>query len=334
MSSRLLNGRAYVGVFGTRGDPVLNKLPSVDNTEFFVGHDASDFANFAHADKLRGLIVMPPTDNDALIDTWERCLKGKVEWVHMFAAGVDSIAPFTNKCLVPDDITLTNGRGAFSSSLGEYILAAALYFNKKMVLCQEHRKQKLWERFTMPTLKGKTMGFVGFGDIAKSAAKIARDGFGMKIAVYRRDPSKMKEGEADVVYQDKLDLFRESDFVVCSLPGTLSTNKFCCRESFQSMKRGSVFISCGRGVCVDEDALFDALASGHIYAGLDVFATEPLPKESKLWTLPDERVLITSHNADLTEDYMDLGWEIALKNLESFTTNQPYVTVVDKSLGY
>lgn len=62
---------------------------------------------------------------------------------------------------------------------------------------------------------------------------------------------------------------------------------------------------------MDEAALYAALCQpGGISAALDVFATEPLPASSPLWTVPDERILLSSHNADLTEDYFNLGWGI------------------------
>jgi len=67
------------------------------------------------------------------------------------------------------------------------------------------------------------------------------------------------------------------------------------------MKPSCVFISLGRGAAVDEAALFNALTSGQIMAAAcDVFATEPLPADSPLWDC--ENLLLTAHNADLTED--------------------------------
>ena len=67
-----------------------------------------------------------------------------------------------------------------------------------------------------------------------------------------------------------------------------------------------VFISIGRGLAVDEEALATALENKSIAgAAVDVFKTEPLPQESRLWQC--ENALITSHNADFTDDYFTLG---------------------------
>ncbi|CAK9055203.1 Probable 2-ketogluconate reductase (2KR) (2-ketoaldonate reductase) [Durusdinium trenchii] len=246
------------------------------------------------------------------------------------------MAPLIDAKLRDDaGITLTNGRGAFSSSLAEYCMMCCLHYNKKVTRCQENKRNKVYDRFTMPVLKGKTIGFVGFGDIAKATAKMAKDAFGVKVAVLRRNPEKADGKELiDESFTDKLALFSSSDFVVSTLPGTPATKHFCSTAEFRAMKRGAVFISCGRGVTVDEAALVEVLNDGHIFAALDVFETEPLPESSALWTVPDDRLLITAHNADLTDDYIALGWARFLDNLQAFQRGEPFVTVVDKAAGY
>ena len=99
------------------------------------------------------------------------------------------------------------------------------------------------------------------------------------------------------------------------------------------MKEGSVFISIGRGSVVDEDALVAALKSGHLKgAALDVFKTEPLPKESTLWGC--ETLLLSAHNADLTADYADLGWKVWQRNYAAFLEGKPFVTPADRRAGY
>ena len=101
----------------------------------------------------------------------------------------------------------------------------------------------------------------------------------------RNNPDR-KSDLADVTYgpADKLKLFEESDFVVCALPGTAATENFCGAAEFAAMKKTSIFLSIGRGLAVDEDALAAALISKSIGgAAVDVFKQEPLPKTSDLW---------------------------------------------------
>ncbi len=100
------------------------------------------------------------------------------------------------------------------------------------------------------------------------------------------------------------------------------------------MKSTGVFVSLGRGAAVDEDALVDVLQKGQIRgAALDVFKAEPLPASSPLWTLGD-KIWITAHNADLTEDYFDLGWAVFADNYRSFVDEVPFKTPIDVSRGY
>ena len=84
---------------------------------------------------------------------------------------------------------------------------------------------------------------------------------------------------------------------------------------------------------MDEDALADALRCRSIAgAALDVFKTEPLPPESPLWEC--EELLLTAHNADLTEDYFALGWAVWERNYRALQAGSPLVTLVDKRAGY
>lgn len=106
------------------------------------------------------------------------------------------------------------------------------------------------------------------------------------------------------------------------------------------MKPSGVFISLGRGDAVDEVALRDALRRDAIAgAALDVFKKEPLPSTSDLWTLGD-KILITSHNADLTEDYFRLGWEVFAANNRKWAIGDTdpaqvaWETPFDPKLGY
>jgi phosphoglycerate dehydrogenase-like enzyme len=191
----------------------------------------------------------------------------------------------------------------------------------------------------MPVLANKTIGFVGYGDIAKQSAKAAKLGFGMEIRALRRSPFAADEvgngALVDVAYDTSqlTQLFAECDFVVSTLPGTSATRNMIGKEQIGAMKSTGVFISCGRGTVVDEDAVAVALREGRIGgAALDVFQIEPLPKESSLWGCPN--LLITAHNADMTDDFFDLGWKVWRRNLNCFLAGEPLATPVDKDNGY
>ena len=323
--------------------------PLPPRCEVILANDAETFFDDPRFPRVNALMfVAAGGDVSLLPKLFDAVPAGGIQWVHSLFAGVDALAPFCQSHLLAPGllannhhgIPLTNGRGAFSESLGEYVIAACLHFNKQVPRCQVNRASKIWDKFVMPTLKGKTIGFLGFGHIGQTTARLAK-AFGLRVLALRRNPDKDDEGRAlaDEVLgsgsaEAKRRIFSESDFVVSVLPGTPDTLDFCGADEFAAMKPTGVFISVGRGLVVDEEALADALEAGTIAgAALDVFKQEPLPASSRLWGCGD-RLLMTAHNADFTSDYFKLGWNIWKANLASFQRMEEFVTLVDKERGY
>jgi len=124
-----------------------------------------------------------------------------------------------------------------------------------------------------------------------------------------------------------------SDFVVLSVPATPVTRGMIGRDQLQRMRRSAVLVNVARGTVVDEIALIDALQQGRLRgAGLDVFATEPLPAESPLWRMPN--VLITPHVSATTERYWEREGDLIIDNVERYVDGSELRNVVDKSAGY
>jgi len=101
----------------------------------------------------------------ALSAAWKTARNPK--WVHSFYTGIDALSGFSQESLMKGQ-TLTNAKGAYSPSLAEWVMTSCLYFNKQIQRCQANREQKVWDKFVMDTLYGKTIGFVGYGHIAQS----------------------------------------------------------------------------------------------------------------------------------------------------------------------
>ena len=133
------------------------------------------------------VVWCPGTPVSSLAAVFEK--QSSIKWLHSLSAGVDTISEFISRRLAATDVLVTNGRGAFSSSLAEYAIGACLYFNKEFGRCVRNRTERKWERFTMDTLAGKTMGFIGYGDIARATAQRAA-AFGMRLVAMRRQPDK------------------------------------------------------------------------------------------------------------------------------------------------
>lgn len=327
-----------IAVLCQRGHPALTALPSVSSCSLRVCHDQHELLAVSPAPS--GVLWIPPASPAELIAAWPK-LSESVSWFHSFSAGVDSLAPFFAESGLSkpgSPVIVTNGRGAFSESLAEYAIFAMLHHNKQTVRCQANKASKTWDKFVMPQLRGKTVGFVGFGHIATTTAPLCR-ALGMRILALRSSDEQHPLADETLSssgacgHANKLRVFSEADFVICSLPGTAATRHFCDAAAFSAMRKDAVFISLGRGSAVDEAALASALSAGKIAgAACDVFEHEPLPPSSPLWECPN--LLITPHNADYEERYFDLGWAVWKGNMDKWLAGQPVDTPIVPARGY
>jgi phosphoglycerate dehydrogenase-like enzyme len=106
-------------------------------------------------------------------------------WIHSITAGVDHL--LCPEITENEEITLTNAKGIFSSSLAEYVMLACLHFSKQVPRWMNNQREKKWEKFTVSELRGQTMGIVGYGNIGQACARLAK-AFGMHIIALRRNP--------------------------------------------------------------------------------------------------------------------------------------------------
>jgi len=129
------------------------------------------------------------------------------------------------------------------------------------------------------------------------------------------------------------DVLSRSDYVIACSPLTPETRHMVGAREFAAMKPSGVFMNIGRGAVVDEPAMIEALSEGKIRgAALDVFETEPLPKDSPLWR--QENVLLSPHSADHTATWQQDSVEFFLENFARYRKGEPLLNVVDKQAGY
>jgi D-3-phosphoglycerate dehydrogenase len=165
-----------------------------------------------------------------------------------------------------------------------------------------------WLRTEGVQLTGKTLGLIGFGSIAAEVARLAL-GSGMKVAGWNRTP----KTHAGVRFVTVEQLLAESDVVSLHLLLTDETAGFLSRERIAAMRAGSILVNTARAALVDEDAMIEALRSGHIaHAALDVFSVEPLPPGHVLTTLPN--VTLSAHSAFRTPEASENLIEAALEH--------------------
>jgi phosphoglycerate dehydrogenase-like enzyme len=316
-----------VWVLARPGDAGLHLLePPPEGVRFVVGWEPESF------------VGAPPPD--ALLDCWAGPTRlvaalqkaPGLRWIHARSAGLDRV-------LVPEVVAhpavLTNGRGAFSPALAEFVLAALLFFAKDLRRLVAQQAAGAWEPFDMERLEGRTVGIVGYGDIGRAVAARLRP-LGVDVLALRRRPELSREDPlvTEAFPPERLiELMARSDGVVVAAPLTAGTHGLVGRAAIGAMKRTAVLVNVGRGPVVDEAALGDALEHGRIRgAALDVFETEPLPAGHPFWRLPN--VLLSPHCADHVPGWVDEAMRVFLRNLDLFRRGVPLPRVVDKGRGY
>ncbi len=163
------------------------------------------------------------------------------------------------------------------------------------------------------SLRGKILGLVGYGRIARAVAERAK-AFGMEIVVHSRSRA---DDVPEAAYHASLDsLLRIADVVSLHAPGGAATRHMIDADALRTMKRDAVLVNTGRGTLIDETALAEALKAGTIAAaGLDVYECEPAV-EVALTGLPNA-VLLPHLGSATLETREAMGMKVA-DNLDAF----------------
>ncbi len=262
-----------------------------------------------------------------------RTLAPRLRWVQLFHAGVDGVwQPY----LADPDLVVTTVSGTHPIAMTEFVLGVFLYFAKRLGVFREQQQRREWRKAIVDELHDETVTIVGYGKIGRVLAETLQ-GLGMRVIGVRRtpDPAASTPPAIAALY-GPADLPRAlagARYVVSILPRTPETEGFWSDATFALLPPGAIFVNVGRGRTVDEAALLRTVRSGRLAgAGLDVFATEPLPPDSPLWDEPN--VLVVPHTGSETIHYTDRALTIVADNLRRFAAGEPLRNVVDKQLRY
>ncbi len=305
--------------------------PLRDRAELFIGNDL-DFLS-AHVADAEVIVSSGLTGKGAqLRDLWPEAKA--VRWVHSLSAGVENLL-FPE--LIESPVPVTNARGVFKRPLAEFAILGVLYFYKQARRLVESQRKSQWDQFMVHSLSGRTMGIVGYGEIGRECALLAK-ALGMRIVTTRRRPDLSKDDslvDQSYALADLNAMLSACDAVVLAAPSTPETFHMIGEGQLRAMKKSALLINVGRGSVVDEPALVRALSEGWIAgAALDVFETEPLPKDSPLWGL--ENVLLSPHCTDRTinPDWLEMAALRFVENFEHYLKGEPLEHVIDKKAGY
>ena len=316
-------------------DPLAVVLAEVDDPPPGIEAAAGE-VRLAFASSTEDLLDLAPeadvvyvwrTERGQLPAAWPRL--ERLRWIQSASAGVDHLL-FPE--LVRSEVVVTNARGVFDDAIAEWVVGMLLAFSTDTMRTLALQREARWEHRRTRRLAGSRLVVVGPGPIGRSVARLAR-ALGLEVAAVGRT-ARIDEDLGVVAPIERLhEVLATADHVVNALPLTPATAGLFDAAAFVAMPATSTFVNVGRGGTVDEPALVDALRAGGISAAaLDVFAEEPLPAHSPLWSMPN--VEVSPH---MCGDFV--GWERAavavfVDNARRWVRDEPLRNLVDKRLGF
>jgi len=212
-----------------------------------------------------------------------------------YAVGVDNI---DLEACRRRGIVVTNTPGVLTDATADLAMALLLSTARRIVEADALARSGEWKGWAPTEMLGMrvssaTIGIIGFGRIGRAMAKRAA-GFGMRVLYNQRRRASLEDERAVGASYVTLDeLVRTSDIVSLHCPLTDETRGLLSRERLFAMKKGAIVVNTARGACIDEQALIEAIATGHLGgAGLDVFEKEPfIPAELRAL----DRVVLAPH---------------------------------------
>lgn len=260
----------------------------------------------------------------------------RLKVISSVSVGVDN---YDLGALADYDIMLCHTPGVLTETTADTIFSLIMATSRRLVELALHVKEGRWTRNIGEELfghdvHGKTLGIVGFGRIGQAVARRAALGFNMPVLYNSRRPVDLKaelpELLGKVNYAAFDDLLQRADIVAVVLPLSAETRGLFGEREFALMKPGAIFVNGARGAIVQEAALLAALDKGHLRAaGLDVFATEPLPLNSPLRTHP--RVTALPHIGSATFETRHAMAVLATSNLLDALAGRTPEAVFDTS---
>lgn len=274
-----------------------------------------------------------------------------LKWIQFHFAGMNTII---DKPIVKDtQIEITSASGIHAVPIAEYCMSLLLAWEYQLPRALDDQKQTHWPEkphdvYHPKTLRGQTLGIVGYGSIARELARLAEQ-FGMTVLATKRhllgsleDDGYIEEGTGDpsgeiperLYPPEALNMMvKECDYLVVTVPLTPDTHHMINAEVLSNMKPSAFLVNIARGAVIDEQALIGALKDKKIGgAGLDVFEQEPLPKDSPLWGL--DNVILTPHVSGNNTRYHDRAVALFAENLRRYVENQTLLNRLNRDLGY
>lgn len=301
-----------------RGEDVVTIDPSVEVVRLV----ADDHVTSSDLARITIAFFSPDAWPARAADFMGACLRAeRLQWLHTMSAGTDHPVFAT---LRGRGVTVTNSAGAAAPSIAQTVMTYLLALSRDLPRSLRDQAERRWQPRPSVDLHGMRLGIVGLGAIGAETARLAT-AFGMDVVGVRRSPTG-DEPCATWTTDRFPELLAWADAIAVTAPLTDETRGLFDAEAFGTMRRGAWFVNVGRGEIVDESALVQSLLDEHLGgAGLDVFATEPLPNDSPIWHFPN--VIVTPHSSGATDRTHRRSADLFIDNFRRFTAGEPLIGV-------
>lgn len=251
----------------------------------------------------------------------------RLSWVQSAGAGVDHLLADPS---IPPGVPITRADGQFGLWMARYTLGHLLAATQRLDACREAQRERRWDSRLLPEdLTGQVALVLGFGRIGRPIGRALRE-IGLEVHGFVRTPRTDAEFPLHGVPELGDWLARARVLVLCA-PLTPETRGLVDAALLASGHPRLVLVNIARGALVDTAGLLEALDAGRLErAVLDVFAEEPLPPGSPLWSHP--KVVVTPHHSGPSTPRAMVP--DILPNLRRFAEGRPVVEAVDRSRGY
>lgn len=242
----------------------------------------------------------------------------KLKVLARFGVGVDNFDLSEAK---KRGIVCTNCPGINSVSVAEHTVMLMLNVLRECPQLDRDTKQGNWRRLMVTELRGKTVGLLGFGAVARRLAGILR-GFSCRVIAFDKFPDKEAAETLGVELCAWEELLRQSDMISVHVPSMPETFHLINEETLSLCRDGIYIVNTSRGTNVDEKAICDGLKSGKIAGfGTDVFEFEPVTASYPLFECPN--YICTPHTAaESYENYAETGMRTAQAVLDVLNGNE------------
>ena len=251
----------------------------------------------------------------------------ELRWLCSPSAGTDQ---FSKEMFASPDARLSNSSGAYGVTISEHVIMTALEMLRRQPEYSRIVENREWRRdLAVRSLFGSRITLLGTGDIGRETAARLR-AFRPAVLTGINRSGKNPAGLFDRILSPRelADVLPETDLLIISLPATAETEKMIAAAGLALLPDGALIINVGRGSVIEQQALEKELRAGRLFAALDVFEKEPLPKEDSLWTCPN--LLITPHVAgNMTLPYTkDRIVDLFLEDFENYCAGKPLLRQV------